>query len=296
MNTLGLPAILTGFVIVQLALAGLLAFARWQGRERPPATGKLLRSPGEHQGARLDFLGAQACWLLLATSFVPLLIFLLGALALSGRPAEEHSLTAPILIIVGSVLAAGTGGYFLHLTLAERRCRVRALQGHRIIDDSLAALIPAGFKIFHDIPTTPNNPDENLHHLVIGPSGIFAIEANTPANRPAIPGRKPQEIVYDGEQLIYPWGQDALGLVPTRRKAEWLSEWIYQLVGERLPINAVLTFPGWWVTSTAVRDIRVFNPNQLAALILQAPLGGPGEHTRNLLVRHLEIRCRDIEA
>jgi hypothetical protein len=86
-----------------------------------------------------------------------------------------------------------------------------------------------------------------------------------------------------------------LGLVPTRRKAEWLSEWIFQLVGERVPINAVLTFPGWWVTSTAVRHIRAFNPNQLAAIFLQTPNSPLSEHTCNLLVRQLEIRCRDIE-
>ena len=296
MNILGLPAILIGFVIVQLACGALIALARWQGRERPPITSKLLRAPGEHERVRLDFLEEQTRWLLLATSSIPLLIVLLGALAIANRSPDDHSLTAPILCAVGFLLTAGAGGFFLYHTLAERRNRSRALQGHRIVHDSLASLIPSGFKLFHDVPTDQNITGSNLHHLVIGPSGIFAIEASTPASRTIIPGRKPQEIIYDGDQLIYPWGQDVLGLVPTRRKAEWLSEWIFQLVGERVPINAVLTFPGWWVTSTAVRDIRVFNPNQLAAIILQTPTSTLSEQTRNLLVKQLEIRCRDVES
>jgi len=295
MNPLGLPAILTGFVLIQVVHGGLIALSRWQGRERSPVTGKLLRPAGEHERVRLSFLEEQTRWLLLGTSTIPIVILLAGALALAGRAPDDHSLTVPILAALGFLATAGTGGYFLHQTLAERRHRGLALQGHRIVNDSLAPLIPAGFKIFHDIPTEPNNPDNNLHHLVIGPSGIFAIESRTPAIRPTIPGRKPQEIIFDGDQLIYPWGQDNAGIVPTRQKAEWLSEWIFQLVGQRVPINAVLTFPGWWVTSTAVRDIRVFNPNQLAALVQQAPDTNLPESTRNLLIRNLEIRCRDVE-
>lgn len=295
MNTLGLPAILTGFVLVQLVHAALVALARLQGKERPPVTVKLLRPAGEHLRLRLQVLEDRARWLLIATSTVPVLFLLAGALALAGRTPEEHGLAIPIATGAGFLLTAGAGGYLLHRLFAERRVCSRALQGHRIINDSLASLIPAGFQIFHDIPVDPTDAAGNLHHVVIGKSGIFAIEASTPASRTAIPGRKPQEIIFDGEQLIYPWGQDTLALVPARRKAEWLAEWIYQLVGERVSVNAVLTFPGWWVTCTANRDLRVCNPDQLAALMLQAGSTGLTDHTRSLVTRSLEVRCRDVE-
>lgn len=295
MNPLGLPAILTGFVLIQVVHGALIALARWQSSEKAPVSGKLLRPAGEHLRVRLGFLEEQTRWLLLVTSSVPVLILLFGALALAGRTPEQHGLLVPILSIVGFLLTAGAGGFFLYRTLAERRSCTRALQGHRIVNDSLAALIPVGFKIFHDVPTAATDSEGNLHHIVIGSSGIFAIEASTPVSRPAIPGRKPQEIIFDGEQLIYPWGRDTLSLVPARRKAEWLAEWIYQLVGERVPVNAVLTFPGWWITCTANRDLRVCNPDQLAALILQAGSAGLTEHTRNLITRSLEVRCRDVE-
>lgn len=295
MNPLGLPAILSGFVFVQLVHGALIALARWQGRERPPVTVKLLRPAGEHQRVRLNQLEERTRWLLIATSTVPVVILLLGALALAGRTPDDHGLLIPILTGVGFVLAAGAGGYFLYRTFAERRTRTRALQGHRIVNDSLASLVPAGFKIYHDVPTDAGNTEGNLHHIIIGASGIFAIEASTPVSHPAIPGRKPQEIIFDGDQLIYPWGQDTLALVPARRKAEWLAEWIYQLVGERVPVYAVLTFPGWWITCTANRDLRVCNPDQLAALMLQAPGVGLTDHNRNLITRSLEVRCRDVE-
>ena len=295
MNPLGLPAILTGFVLIQIVHSALLAVARWQGRERPPVMGKLMRPPGEHLRVRLNTLEDRARWLLIATSTIPVVVLLAGALAIAGRTPEEHGLTVPVFTALGFIVSAGAGGYFLFLTLNERRACSRALQGHRIVNDSLAALVPAGFKIFHDVPTDLTGADCNLHHLVIANGGIFAIESSTPVSRPVILGRKPQEIVFDGEQLVYPWGQDTLALVPARKKAEWLSEWIYQLVGQRVPVSAVLTFPGWWVTCTASRDLRVCNPDQLAALVLQAPSAGLTEHTRNLLIRSLEVRCRDVE-
>jgi len=295
MNTLGLPAILTGFVLVTLVYGALITLARVQGSERAPVTGKLLRPPGEHLRVRLNLLEDQSRWLLLAASAVPLLVLLLGGLALSGRPPEQVGLVIPIVTGAGFLLTAGAGAYLLHRTLAERGSRSRALQGHRIVNDSLAPLVLAGFKIFHDVPAEGGDAENNLHHVVVGRSGIFAIEARTPASQPVIPGRKPQEIVFDGDQLIYPWGQDAVGLVPARRKAEWLSEWIYQLTGERIGVAAVLTFPGWWVTSTASRDIRVCNPNQLAALMQQAPDSNLGETHRELIIRNLETRCRDVD-
>ena len=295
MNPLGLPVILTCVVIVLLVHGALLALARWQDREHPPVTGKLLRSPGEHLRTRLNYLEERTSWLILVTSSVPLLVLLVGALVIASRAPEAHGLVTPIGFAVGFVLTAGTGGFFLHDTLAARRRSRYALQGHRIVNDSLAALVPSGFKVFHDVPTDAGDLDGYLHHVVIGASGIFVIEASTPAIRPTIPGRKPQEIIYDGDQLIYPWGQDTAGLVPARRKAEWLTEWIYQLVGERIPISAVLTFPGWWVTSTAFRDIRVCNPNQFAALILQTPKVAMSDQIYERLARQLEIRCRDVE-
>jgi len=295
MNPIGLPAILTGFVLIQLVHGALIALARWQSRERPPVTGKLLRPPGEHLRTRLVLLEERARWLLLATGTAPVFVLLAGAFALAERAPEAQGLVVPLLVGVGFLATAGTGGYLLHRTLAERRTRLRALQGQRIVNDSLSALVPSGFRVFHDVPADPLNPETNLHHVVIGHSGIFSIEDSTPASRRAIPGRKPQEIIFDGEQLIYPWGQDTLALVPARRKAEWLSEWIYQLVGERIPVNAVLTFPGWWITCAVNRDLRVCNPDQLAALMLQAGSVGLTEHTRNLIIRSLEVRCRDVE-
>src|SRR4051812_36890165 len=153
MNPLGLPAILTGFVLVQVIHSALLALARWQCRERPPVTGKLLRPPGEHLRVRLSVLEDRARWLLIATSTVPVVFLLAGALAIAGRTPEENGVAVSILTGLGFILSAGAGGYFLSLTLDERRAGSRALQGHRIVNDSLAALIPAGFKIFHDVPT-----------------------------------------------------------------------------------------------------------------------------------------------
>jgi hypothetical protein len=290
----GLPTVIIGVVAVHVAAAALVVRWRWKNRERPPVTEKLLRGPGERLRQRLERLEERTLWLMLATSGLPLLALTIGLALTRVFPPGGATLATIALAFVGFAGCAGAGGWLLFRTLEERRDARRALQGERAVAETLATLIPAGYRVFHDVPAESSSPSDNLHHVVIGPAGVFAVQTQTHARRKAIPGRKEHEIVFDGDQLVYPWGQDTEGIAAVKQKAEWLSDWIFQLVGERLPVSAVLTFPGWWVTPVTQREVRVHNPGQIAALISESPIGRLSDRQFTAIVRQLETRCRDV--
>lgn len=292
----GPPTFLTGVVLVHLLLASLVFRWRWQCRERAPVSDKLLRPPGERLRRQLDKLDERTDQLLLGAGGLSLIVLSLGFWLLPRAPVggrQIGALVATLLLFVG---IAGAGAWLLKLTLDERRRLRRALRGELAVASILDPLCVHGYHIFHDVPADSRNPDDNIHHVVIGPSGVFAIETRTHARRPALPGRKEHEIVFDGDQLVYPWGEDTRGIMPARTKAEWLGDWIFQTVGDRVRVGAVLTFPGWWVTPCHQRDIRVSNPSQIRAQILEAaPVANLGEQRLALIVRQLDTRCRDVE-
>lgn len=288
----GLLTIALGLIAVHLVIVVLLLRWQWQRKERLPVEEKPLRAPGERLRHRLDRLEERCAWLLLATTLIPSLVLLTGLHVVNTVPAGTKSLAVLIATFFAFIASAGAGAWLLLITYNERRNHRRALHGDRMVADSLSTLVPLGYRVFHDVPTLSGEGEDHVHHVVVGPAGVFAIHTQTHARRPALPGRKEHEIVFDGDQLVYPWGQDTQGIVPARRNAEWLSDWIFQLLGERVPVAAVLTFPGWWVTPITQRDVRVHNPGQLAALIQDTSITPLTERHHALIVRQLEDRCR----
>ncbi len=292
----GLPTLIIGVVLVHLLLAALVFRWRWQCRERAPVSDKLLRPPGERLRRRLDRLDERTDQLLLGTLGMSLTALSTGFWLLPNVTAGGPQIGALAGTLFAFVAVAAAGAWLLKRTLDERRQARRALQGELTVASILDPLTAKGYYIFHDVPADSDKPEDNIHHVVLGPSGIFAIETQTHARHKALPGRKDHEIVFDGDQIVYPWGEDTRGIVPARSKAEWLSDWIFQTVGDRIRVSAVLTFPGWWVTPYHQRDIRVSNPSQIRAQILEAaPAGNLGEQRLELIVRQLDTRCRDVE-
>ncbi len=291
----GLTTVLAGLVTVHLAMAALVLRWRWQRRQRPPVVEKWLRGPGERLRRRLDRIDEALPWLLIGSLLLPLVILTGGLGFLSRLDGSTAALGLLIATFGLFVLTATAGGWALFRVFNQRSALRRTLQGERTVAECLAPLIPAGYRVFYDVPTESGNPDDNLHHVVVGPAGIFCIESRTHTRRAALPGRKDHEIIYDGDQLVYPWGQDTQGLVPARTKAEWLSHWVFQVLGDRVPVAAVLTFPGWWVTAVVQRDVRVLNPGQLCALILDSTEEKLTHLQLQLLIRQLDARCRDVE-
>lgn len=277
-----------------LAAYVLCASALWFWRvnrrsERPPATPTLLRGPGESLRWRLQKLDDALLRHVFAAAFLPMTVFLGGlmlALQLDGR-ARDATFAAAFLLFLGTLFL--TGRWMMQKITLRRDCHL-GLLGEKIVAENLAPLVAAGCRVFHDVPAGAFN----LDHVVVGPTGVFAIETKTRRAGRALANRRPDEIVFDGDQLIFPWGNDTFGLDQARQRAAWLGQWIRTAAGETVPPFAILTFPGWNVASAAASDVHVLGTAEIPPFVRRAPVTLNHAQIESI-ARQLEHRCRDVE-
>ncbi|MDF3058096.1 MAG: hypothetical protein K0R17_2311 [Rariglobus sp.] len=290
---------LGGYCLVFLAL--LAGAALWRHKNRKarapfPDNARLLRGPGETLRRKLAALDEQIACELLAAFLVPLAVG--GALAwiathVSG-PAQVIWLIAAVVTLLTSLIVL-----VRHLVGGIERWRNTWLgyYGERVVAESLEPLKAAGFRIFHDVPGGDSESPFNIDHVIAGPSGIFAIETKTRRKGRARAGFAGDQIIYDGHALAYPWGEDQHGLEQAQRQAAWLGTWLEQILGHSVPVQAILTFPGWNVITRARGDVTVLNPRQIPAAVALPAENGPAldERQLDLIARQLDTRCRDVE-
>jgi hypothetical protein len=102
---------------------------------------------------------------------------------------------------------------------------VRGLRGERIVAKALATL-PEDFRVIHDLPTSHGNVD----HVVVGPTGVFAIETKHYGGRlyPQPGGR----LFHRGRDASHILRQATSGAIDVRRRLEraGLFLWVEALV------------------------------------------------------------------
>lgn len=163
--------------------------------------------------------------------------------------------------------------------------------GERQVGQILEALRGDGFALIHDLP----GDDFNLDHIVIGYGGVFVIETKTRSRTPDRAGNQ-SRIVVNGDQLTCegrPLLGDALG--QAKAEARWLEELLFKLLGEKIPVQPVVVFPGWFIDCERPYDMPVWvcNPKGLVTFIrnsragLSAGLQGRIQHA---LTEHVHLR------
>ena len=277
-------------------ILGMVLWRRHQRKDRRPfpENFKLLRGPGETQRrlvARLDenvgdrLLLAFALPVVVAAALLWITTHLSGAWQLAG--------------LVATLLGMLVTLYFVARFLAEKAeesgNRYLGYFGELIVAEALEPLKAQGFRVFHDVPCGDAKAPFNIDHIVVGPSGVFAIETKTRRKGRARGGFAEHEIIYDGQVLAYPWGEDRHGLDQAQRQARWLADWLARLLGQRPPVSPILTFPGWMIIRRGAGPVNVLNPKEILSAVL--PRGAPalGSEQIDLIARQLDARCRDVE-
>jgi hypothetical protein len=183
-----------------------------------------------------------------------------------------------------------SGRWMLEKFTLRRDCHL-GLLGEKIVAEAIAPLTVDGCRIFHDVPAA----GFNLDHVIVGPTGVFAVETKTRRAGRALSNRRPDEITFDGAQLIFPWGEDNFGIDQARHRAAWLGNWLRDTAGEpALPVP-VLTFPGWNVTTAAAgADVAVVSPSAIPGLVRNRPALLSAAQVDHI-ARQLETLCRDVE-
>ena len=129
---------------------------------------------------------------------------------------------------------------FLH----KRRNDFLGYLGERAVAENLDAVREKGYRIFHDVPANGRTTNFNVNHVVVGPTGIAIIETKTAGSAERKEGRKSHEVVFDGQRLLWPWGQDACGCDQVVAQADWLRKWIEQRTALRIDPKPFLDLPG----------------------------------------------------
>lgn len=277
-----------------LALVAIVWTWRWAcgfRKDRAPVSERLLRPAGESLRTELEKIDERLNETLMGTFFGPAYV---TAFLLVSKPAVKPngSLIVPVMILT---LGAAWFGYQVWQTvrLIQKRRNFRlGFAGERAVAEELNRLMLDGCRIFHDVPMAPYG---NVDHVVVAPSGIYAVETKARRKRKVPPGKKDHEVIFDGKTLLFPDCADSRCIEQTRRQTDRLRVFLSNAVGESVAVRGILTFPGWFVTCRAKAEIKVLNPKGIRSAILDERLPKLATQLRDRVNHQLDQKCRDVE-
>lgn len=272
-----------------LLLLGLAYFRKWtlaRRRRRVPVSDKLLRAPGESLRKKLDELEDDLSSHLAMICTLPLLC---ASLYLIHRGSPTAAASAVGIALAGAPIYAITCWRLLRTLDQQRRCRL-GLSGERAVGEELNHLMLEGCRVYHDVP---NDPYGNVDHVLVAPSGVYAIETKTRRKKEA-EGRNAHKALFDGRTLRFGEGPpETTCLEQARQQASRLSDWLSKAIGDPVHARAVLSLPGWYVERAGRGDVIVVSGKNVRSLIKGSALFDAGQIKR--IAHQLEQRCRDVE-
>jgi len=284
---------LSGYCL--LFFGSVVAVLFWrarQRRERPPVNFEFLRGPGESLRRRNAKFDENLFFWISGAALAPLLV---ATSLLQGLTLLPRSFQPAALIAVASILLVGivVSGAILYRRLQRWRADYLGYLGERMVGEHLEPLLAQGFRVFHDVPADGAKSDFNLDHVAVGPTGVALIETKTRRKGRARQGFKDHVVVYDGTQLIWPWGEDDHGLKQALAESDWLQRWIHQRTGLQLAVKPILTLPGWRVEQKTRGPVTVVNSKSLPSAVRgNGPITLSPEQI-DLIARQLDALCRD---
>jgi hypothetical protein len=125
-----------------------------------------------------------------------------------------------------------------------------------------------GYKIFHDVAGEKFNVD----HVLIGPTGIYAIETKTMS----IPNGRKATVEYDGEKVtVAGFSPDRDPIVQAKAQSLWLRDLVEDSTGKSFGVRPVVLYPGWYVNKQPKNaEVWVLNPKALPSFL---------EHDRTMM-------------
>ncbi len=288
---------LTVISLVGLAFAGpaIAAFiVLWQRRvkrlrRRSPLTGDLLRSPGYSIQVQIDERRGRVDEVLVLLVALPLSMYAVHLTQSYFFGSRESAFRVALTVLICIVTIVWGTLRLLSLTRELDRLRIGA-DAEMAVGQELDQLRRVGAAVFHDVPADKFNVD----HLVIGPSGVFAIE--TKGRSKPIRGRGSEDasLRFDGQLLHFPGWSEAAPLAQAQRQAKWAADWLTRAVGSPVDARPVLAIPGWWIDLKGKSDVLVFNGKNPRFL-----LGMKGQSLSAEMMQRIcyqvEQRCRTVK-
>jgi len=270
-----------GFGVCIILLLGN-SFRWWSeaAATHSPRREKLLRSPGESLRRNLEQLNEYLIYSVAVFLLVPML-FAWQAPILSSFWA--------VLCLVGLMGLSALPGMFV---VRLYRSYTLGLRAERAVAEEINQVMLDGCHVFHDYPAAT---DSTINHIVVAPSGVYAIETRTRMKRSRGEGEEQHEVIFDGKILQFPNCATAEPLKETRKAAADLGRQLSSAVGELVEVKPILTLPGWQIRDRGTSDVMVVNTKEIWQRIVTPapPELSPAQIKR--IACHIQQKGRDVE-
>jgi hypothetical protein len=288
-----MPAVIIALIAAPFVIL-IIAIYVWGWRhtsdnKRPPLKDedKLLRAPGEHLMEERGNIEEKVSYAICIVLVGPAAYIGYEAFMANGMQLNWLGIAVTYILVCLPAL------YYLLGQLTKLSNYRLGLRGERAVGEELNKLMLDGCHVYHDFK---KDTDGNIDHIVVAPSGVYCVETKCSRKRKALPNRKEHEIVFDGEQLLYPHNTNSFGVDQTRRNSAQLAQWLSSAVGEKITVKGILTFPGWYVReSKMARNLRVLNPKLIRSYIGKQKEKILDAKLTKQIVHQLEQRCRNVE-
>jgi hypothetical protein len=275
------PLIGCGSFLVALAVGMQWFRVRYKlDTQRRPVSDRLLRSPGESLQKKRNELNEKLMGLCLVAAMLPVL----GATAV---PNPTYPVSLAIILTLAAV-----GLIPVFKTLKVWRAYDLGLSGERAVGEELNQLMLEGYHVFHDYPAGPN---WNIDHIVIGRSGVYAIETKTRRKKKPRDGGDDHKIIFDGKVLHFPCETSTCGLKQAQDNANGLADQLSKALAEPIQVQPILTFPGWFITRTGKNGVLVVNAKEIRRCIVSSDRPQLSPKQIEQIAFRIEEKCRDVE-
>jgi hypothetical protein len=285
-----LPSLLVmGGIMFVIALVTLSKKWTHSHRRRSPFTGDFLRNPGNTLLSQLDDVRVDLMGYAAASMTVPLLCF---AIPITQAWWSKQPITTGGWFLYGAFGFVAVIFMTVKLVVAVRRVQQLRLgyEGELAVGQELNQLMSQGFRVYHDFPAGSFNID----HVVIGPTGVFAVETKA-RRKPITKDRRADACVeYTGTIFKFPSWKDQKTLAQADRQAQWLSRWLTSAIGESVTARAVVALPGWFVKQTGRGDTLVFNGKRPDTLFPKVQGKRMSQSIIQRIAHQVEAKCRDV--
>jgi Nuclease-related domain len=219
-----------------------------------PLKEKPLRLPGQSTDERLD-----QKW----EAFEPYCLAFVFAGALALLEWWRYFMKQPPMPTLYSLLFLTAALIFIRksrIFLAQAKRIKQGRDGERIVAEQLEKLRAHGYRIFHDLVAGNFNVD----HVLVGPSGVFAVETKTPSK-----GKGRNQIQFDGEKItVNGITLPRNPIIQSKSNAKWLHDMLAGITGKPYWVKPVVVFPSWDVRrKTKDDEVLVLNHKEIEAAI-----------------------------
>lgn len=270
-------------------LIALIKFWEWENKtakKKNPLTSDLLRSPGETLRDKIVDLQFDRFGYVLMLFVMPLAFL---AMALSSNTFGRGVFQMTMLILT----TTGTISFCIYKMRGLRKLIQQynlGLDAEMAVGQELNHLMRDGFWVYHDFPA-----DEfNIDHVVIGSTGVFAVETKgrpKPIKDDGITGR---EVFYDGATLTFPTWKERKPAEQAEYQAKWLEKWLSSAVGEQVSVYPVLAIPGWLITRQKQGGVPVINGKNCSGFFTKYGNGNLSGKLTQQIVHNVDQRCRTV--